>query len=80
MKIVSPKEKLLRAIQLAERLAGKKESLPVLSCILIEVEDACTIRSTNLEAGIEVKVPCEIKAKGVVAIPAAIFSQTIRSI
>lgn len=80
MKIVSPKEKLLHAVQLTERLVGKKESLPVLSCILIDADSTCTIRSTNLEAGIEVQLPCEIKEKGVVAIPAAIFSQTLRSI
>jgi DNA polymerase-3 subunit beta len=80
MKILVPKERLVQAIQLAERLVGKKESLPVLSCLLIEASEQCTIKATNLEAGIAATVPCEIKEKGVVAVPAGIFSQTIRSI
>lgn len=80
MKIITPKEKLVRAVQFAERLVGKKESLPVLSCILIEADATCTIRATNLEAGVVVQVPCDIKEKGTVAVPAGIFSQTIRAI
>ncbi len=80
MNIIVPKEKIVAAVTMAERLTGKKESLPVLSCILIEVTDRCVVRSTNLEAGIEVQVPCDIKEKGVVAVPAAILSQTLRSI
>lgn len=80
MKLTAPKERLAQAIQLAERLVGKKESLPVLSCLLLDVGATCVVRATNLEAGIEVTVPCEVKEKGVVAVPATIFSQTIRSI
>lgn len=80
MKILVPKERLVQAVQLAERLVGKKESLPVLSCLLIEAGERCVIKATNLEAGIEATVPCEIKEKGIVAVPAGIFSQTIRSI
>ncbi len=80
MKITIPKEKLMQAIQTAERLAGKKESLPVLSCLLIDASDRCVMRATNLEAGIEVSLPCEVKEKGVAAVPATIFSQTIRAI
>lgn len=80
MKIIAPKDKLLRAVQFAERLVGKKESLPVLSCILIEAGATCVVRATNLEAGIVVQLPCDIQEKGTVAIPAGIFSQTLRSI
>lgn len=70
----------MQAIQTSERLVGKKESLPVLSCLLIEASDRCVMRATNLEAGIEVVLPCDIKEKGVAAVPATIFSQTIRAI
>lgn len=38
------------------------------------------LRATNLEAGIEIKVPGEVTEPGVVAVPAAILSQTLRSI
>jgi DNA polymerase-3 subunit beta len=80
MEITISKEKLIAATSLAERLVGKKESLPVLSCVLLDVSDVCTVRSTNLEAGIEIQIPCEVKEKGTVALPAGILSQTIRSI
>jgi DNA polymerase III subunit beta len=80
MKISTTKEKLLSAILLAERLTEKKDSLPILSCIYIECGKDCVINATNLEAGIEITIPGEISEKGVVAVPANVLSQTIRSI
>lgn len=80
MKISTTKEKILNGILMAERITGKKESLPVLSCILIDADKKITLRSTNLEAGIEVTIPGDVKEAGVIAIPATILSQTIRSI
>ncbi len=80
MKIGTTKEKLLGAILLAEKLVGKRESLPVLSCIRIEADKGVSISATNLEAGIEIHIPSEIKEVGIVAVNAHILSQTIRSI
>lgn len=80
MKISTTKEKILNAILMAERVVGKKESLPILSCILIDAQKELVIRSTNLEAGLEVTVPADIQEKGTIAVPATILSQTIRSI
>lgn len=80
MKIGTTKEKILNAILLAERIAGKKETLPVLSCVLFDVEKELSIKATNLEAGIEIKVAADIEDKGVVAVPASVLSQTVRSI
>lgn len=80
MKLSTTKNQILNAVLLAERIAGKKESLPVLSCILIDVEKEITLRATNLEAGMEVVVLGEVEEKGIIAVPAGIFSQTLRSI
>lgn len=81
MKFATTKEKILWAVQLAERVTGKKESLPVLSCVLLDVEGkTITVRATNLEAGIEVIVPADVSDKGVLAAQAAILSQTLKSI
>ena len=79
MRITTTRDRLQNAIQTAERIVGKKESLPVLSCIVLEAESDLVIRSTNLEASIEIHVPCECEEKGVLAIPASILSQTIRA-
>lgn len=81
MKLHTTKEYLLRAVALAERITGKKESLPILSCILLEaVDKTLIIRATNLEAGIEIAVPATIETSGRIAVPAPVVSQTIRSV
>jgi DNA polymerase III subunit beta len=82
MRLVTTRERLQSAIQAAERIVGKKESLPVLSCIVLDADSGSdlSVRSTNLEASIEIRVPCECDEKGAVAVPATIFSQTIRAI
>ena len=80
MKITTTKDQLAEKISLVERVAGKKETLPVLSCVLIEVGKDVVIRTTNLEAGAEAHIPAEIVEAGTIAVPATIFSQTVRSI
>ena len=79
MKFTATKEKILNGVLVAERVTGKKETLPVLSCIVIEANKEVSLRATNLEAGIEVSVPCEVEEKGIAAVPASILSQTLRS-
>ncbi|QQG38017.1 MAG: DNA polymerase III subunit beta [Candidatus Kaiserbacteria bacterium] len=79
MRLTTTKQKILEAILIAERITGKKESLPVLSCVLLDVGRDLLVRATNLEAGIEVRVPCEVEEKGVAAVPASVLSQTLRS-
>lgn len=80
MKITTTKEKILNAVLLAERIVGKKESLPVLSCVLLSVERDLSVSATNLEAGVEIVVPCEVEDRGIVAVSASVLSQTLRSI
>lgn len=80
MKLSTTKNLILHAVLLSERIAGKKETLPVLSCILIDAGKEITLKATNLEAGIEVAVSGDIEEKGTIAVPAGILSQTLRSI
>ena len=80
MKLTTTKEKILDAVLLAERITGKKESLPILSCILLEVGVNCVVKATNLEAGVEITVQADVEEKGIIAVPAVVLSQTLRSI
>ena len=81
MKIGTTKERFLNAVLLAERIVGKKESLPVLSCILIEANDKeICLSATNLEAGLDIRIPADIEETGVIAVNAHVLAQTIRSI
>lgn len=80
MKLSTTKNHILNAVILTERITGKKESLPILSCILIDASKQIVLRATNLEAGIEVGIGGDVEERGVIAVPANIFSQTLRSI
>ncbi|MFZ2555423.1 MAG: DNA polymerase III subunit beta [Minisyncoccia bacterium] len=80
MQFTTPKEKILNAVLIAERIVGKKESLPVLACILLEVGKDLAVRSTNLEAGVDISVPGEVGEKGILAVPASVLSQTLRAV
>ena len=75
MKIELQIPKLKHAISLTERISGKHATLPVLSCILIEVgKNTAIFKSTNLDVGIEISVSVKSEGSGVVAIPANIIS------
>src|ERR1700680_2821409 len=80
MEFSTTKERILNAVLIAERVVGKKESLPVLSCVLFEVGKELIIRATNLEAGVEVRVAGDVGEKGMLAVPASILSQTLRAV
>lgn len=80
MQFTTPKERILNAVLIAERIVGKKESLPVLSCVLLEVTKELSVRSTNLEAGVDVAVAGEVVEKGSIAVPASILAQTLRAV
>lgn len=80
MQFTAPHDSFLKAILIAERVVGKKESLPVLSCVVLDVGgNECVVKSTNLEAGVEVRLQADVKEKGIVAVPVSVLSQTIRS-
>ena len=82
MLLSTTKEKILNAVLAAERVTGKKETLPVLSCLFFEAEKRgeLVVSATNLEAGVEVRVPADVEEGGVVAVSSATVSQTLRSI
>ncbi|MEK7163239.1 MAG: DNA polymerase III subunit beta [Patescibacteria group bacterium] len=75
MKIECIKEKLIEAVNKANRLTGKNLSMPVLSCVnLCADKNFLTIRSTNLDCGIEIKIPAKIEAPGEVAIHGVVLT------
>src|SRR3989344_256920 len=80
MRFTTTKEKILNASIISEHITGRKESLPILSCILLDAGKEFSVRATNLEAGIEICVPGDIEEKGSVAVSSSVFSQTLRSI
>ncbi|MEI6304485.1 MAG: DNA polymerase III subunit beta [Candidatus Taylorbacteria bacterium] len=74
-------KKLKDAIGLVERITGKHMTLPVLSCVYMEVADNTVIfKATNLDIGVEVSVPVKIISKGIAAVPGHILSSFISQI
>lgn len=81
MKIECSKENLLNGISIAEKSTGKNLTLPVLGCILIESKkNIVTIRATNLDLGIEIKIPSNVIENGIVAVPGNILYSSISAI
>ncbi len=81
MKLEAIKEKLQKIIGHAERLAGKHLSLPILSHLLLVVKNgSLTVRSTNLDMGIECTLPVKVEREGSVAVPANVLSSLISNL
>ena len=75
MKAECIKEKFCLAVSKAEKITGKNMTLPILSCILIEAKGSYLIlKATNLDLGIELRIPAKVVVEGVVAVPGAILN------
>lgn len=81
MKIELNFQKLKDSILMIDRIAGKHLTLPVLSCILIEVKNNLAVfKATNLDIGIEVAVPVKSDEDGVIAVPSHVISSFVSQI
>jgi DNA polymerase-3 subunit beta len=81
MRIEVEKEKLLHRLEILSRVSTKQQTLPVLQCILFDASDVSkglVLRATNLELGIEARLSAHITEGGVLAVPAALLTQTVQ--
>lgn len=75
------KEKLAKALSKAEKITGKNVTLPILSCVLLEAKDSTlTIKATNLDLGIEIKIPVKVTKPGSVAVSGTILNNIISNL
>lgn len=75
MKIEAIRDRLVEAIQKAEKVTSKNATLPVLKCVLLEAKgSALYIRSTNLDIGLEITIPVKVEEEGTVAVPGNILA------
>ena len=81
MNITISKETLLHTLELVGRVSTKHITLPILQCVFLQVKDnTITIRATNLEIGIESKIPVTVSEEGDIAVLATTLTQTISCI
>ncbi len=80
MKFLCRQENLLKALNLGTRALVAKSTLPILSGLLLEIKDnSLYCSSTDLEIGIEAKVPeVTVINPGRVVVPGKIFYDFIR--
>ena len=78
MKIECIKDKLMEGIAKADRLTGKNLSLPILSCIdLKATKNTLILRATNLDCGIEIKIPAKVEEEGEIALQGGVLSSLL---
>lgn len=81
MKLECLTEKLKNAVARVERIAIKNTTLPILEAILLVAKGKFLIlRTTNLDVGVEIKIPAQIKEEGVIAVPAKTFNNLVSGI
>jgi DNA polymerase-3 subunit beta len=72
---------LREAVGITEKTIGRNLPLPILSGLHISTnKKGITIRSTNLDIGVEVEVKGNIEKNGTLAVPASIFSHTLQNL
>ncbi len=80
MKIICKKNDLIESINIALRAVPSKTTMPILECIVIEVEDKISFISNDMEIGIRTDVNGDIVERGVVAVNARLFADIIRKL
>ncbi len=81
MKITATKEKLLKSIQLAEDIITSKNTISILSNILLETtENGLIITSTDLDVAIKSNIEAKIIEEGSITVFAKTFSDFIRAL
>ncbi len=74
MKAECSKDALKNAVQQAERMTGKNLSLPVLGGVLLSAEgNVLVLRATNLDLGIEIRVPAKVEDNFTVVVPGSVL-------
>lgn len=82
MKLEIKKSVLENILNKAVRLVGRHVTLPVLSCVLLDLDETgiLTTRSTNLDIGLEVKTKTKSGTSGTLAVPGSVLLGAISSV
>lgn len=81
MKIECIKDKLSEIISKTEKVTSKNSTLPILSCLLLDVNNGnLHIKATNTDLGIESTIPVKTSEDGVIAVPGSILNNLILNI
>jgi len=78
MNVELPKEKLLNAVSIAEKISSRDVAHPILNNIFFRAEqNILTVRATNLDVGVEFKIPAKVTEGGVVVVSGKTLLATV---
>lgn len=81
MKIIATKDNLLEGINTVSKAVSNKNTIPILDGIYLKAENnKLHFSATDLEIGIESKVPVQIVEEGEIVLPARHFSDLVRKL
>jgi DNA polymerase-3 subunit beta len=80
MKLTIQKSEWLKPIQQLSNIAPIRNTLPILSSILIDTKDKITLSATDLEIGMNINVSAEVALPANITIPAKKFLDILNSI
>jgi len=81
LKIIATKENLLDGINTVQKAVSNKNTIPILSGIYLKaVDNNLLFAATDLEIGIECKVPVQVIEEGEIVLPARHFSELVRKL
>ena len=81
MELTFNKEDLWRAIQMVSSVAASRNTLPILSNVLIKtIDDRIQLAATDLEIGIKSLVNGEVTAPGSITVPAKKLSEIVHEL
>lgn len=81
MKIILKQENLKNGLQVAGRIIGNTNTLPILNNVLLKTDSGLLyITSTNLEIGLRTQVRCKVEEEGEVCLPAKIITELVSAL
>ena len=81
MKIRFSKKDIFKHLQRASAIAEKKTTMPILGNILLKTDgDKVIATATDLEIGVESRIPCKVEQEGQICLPASHLIGIIREL
>lgn len=81
MKLKCKREDLLNGFQQVQNIANSRTSLPILGNVLFDAKnETITLTATDLEVGMQIKVPSRVEKEGVTTLPARKVFNLIREL
>ena len=80
MKIICNRSKLIERVNIVLKAVSSKSTMPILGCLILEVNNNIKLITSDMELGIETIVEGEIIEPGKIALDAKFFSEIIRKL